>query len=137
MSLNESTFTDCPALNAAVSEGSGDGDTTPHGNAVSGSPVVWLANTPPAQIIEARDRFGWPDRSDAQALHDCARRWLTEYHPELLDDDQETPVGSRPIALERAAQHLRAALASRVAWLRRTPQLLRHTAPQAVEASPS
>src|SRR6186713_2798728 len=120
MSLNEPTFPDCSSLNAVVTEGSGDDDASPYRDDLSASPVVWLANTPPAQIIEAGDRFGWPDRSDAQALHDCARRWLTEFHPELLDD-HTTPAGSRAVPLERAAQHLRAALAPPVAWLRRTP----------------
>jgi len=131
MSLGKPSFADCTVVKDLITEIPGEGGKSHHGDGMCGPTVVWLANTPPGNIRKAKDLMEGANRSDARALHDCARRWLAENHPELLEDSRPrlTPCHR---ALERASQRVRAALASHVAWLRRTPAFLRSGARRVV-----
>src|SRR5688500_15926045 len=131
MSLGKPSFADCTVVKDLITEIPGEGGKSHHGDGMCGPTVVWLANTPPAKIRSAKDLLDGASRSDACALHNCARRWLAEYHPELLEDSNpRVAFGHR--ALERASQGLRAALTPHVAWLRRTPAVLRSGARRVV-----
>lgn len=46
--------------------------------------VAWLGNTSPATIKRTYNDLGWQGVCNARALHECARAWLSQYHPELL-----------------------------------------------------
>ena len=131
MSLGKPSVADCTVVKDVITEIPGEGSQSHHGDGMCGPTVVWLANTPPAKIRRARDLLDRAHRADACALHDCARRWLGEYHPELLEDSRPRPMQGHP-TLERASQRLRAALAPHVAWLRRAPAFLRSGARRAV-----
>src|SRR5687768_9398102 len=86
MSVSEPLFADCTLDHHVITAIPGERGESHRGDAASGPIVVWLAHTPPAEIAKAMERSGWPVQFDARALHDCARRWLAERHPGLLDD---------------------------------------------------
>ena len=131
MSLGKPYSADRTAVTNATSAIPGEGGKSHHGDGMCGPTVVWLANTSPANIREAVDRLDGSSRANARALHDCARRWLAEYHPELLEERSPrlTPCHR---ALKRTSQRVRVVLASHVVWLRRTPAFLRSGAGRAV-----
>ena len=52
--------------------------------------VAWLGNTAPATIKRIYNELGWQGVCNARALHECARAWLVQYHPELLRDVAES-----------------------------------------------
>jgi len=48
--------------------------------------VAWLGNLTPSEIRKLYNNLGWEGEANARALHECAKSWLAEYHPELLRD---------------------------------------------------
>ena len=131
MSIEKQSFADRTVVKDVITEIPGEGGKSHHGDGMSGPTVVWLANTSPGNIRKANDLLDRANRSDARALHECARRWLAEYHPELLEDSRPRLTPCHP-TLERASQRVRAALAPHAAWLRRARAFLRSGARRAV-----
>ena len=44
--------------------------------------VAWLASTPPEQLKALYNDMGWEGSASAQVIHEAAREWLNDYHPQ-------------------------------------------------------
>jgi hypothetical protein len=44
--------------------------------------VGWLARTPPAELRRLYHEFGWKGNANARGIHEAARAWYAEHHPD-------------------------------------------------------
>lgn len=44
--------------------------------------VAWLARTPPEELKELYNEFGWQSSANARQFHLAARRWFEKFHPD-------------------------------------------------------
>jgi hypothetical protein len=45
--------------------------------------VAWLATTDSAELTAKYNEYGWKGQANARAIHEAAKRWFLDNHPEL------------------------------------------------------